>query len=84
MFSYFALPYDLYSDNGLEFINSVIVDTIDIQPGECKIVIGKPRSLWVQRCVEKVNHSVEMVIIAKQHEVTSDDWSTCLPEIQSA
>ena len=60
-FSYFGLPYILHSDNGCEFVNSVIVDTINIWPGECKIVNGKPRSNWVQGCVEKGNHSLEMM-----------------------
>ena len=82
VFSYFALLYNLHSDNGREFVNSVIVDTIDIRPGECKIVNGKPRSPWVQGCVEKANHSVEMMITAKRHEVNSNDWSSWLPEIQ--
>ena len=73
VFSYFCLPYILHSDNGRERVNSVIVDTIDIWPGECKIVNGKPRSPWVQGCVEKGNHSVEMMITAKRHEVNSND-----------
>ena len=73
VFSYFGLPYILHSDNGREFVNSVTVDTIDIWPGECKIVNGKPRSPWVQGCVEKGNHSVEMMITAKRHEVNSND-----------
>ena len=67
VFSYFSLPYILHSDNGREFVNSVIVDNIGIWPGECKIVNGKPRSSWVQDCLEKGNHSVEMMITAKQH-----------------
>ena len=73
VFSYFGLSYILHSDNGREFVNSVTVDTIDIWPGECKIVNGKPRSPWVQGCVEKGNHSVEMMITAKRHEVNSND-----------
>ena len=82
VFSYFGLPYILHSDNGREFVNSVIVDTIDIWPGECKIVTGKPRGLWVQGCVEKGNHSVEMMITAKRHDCNLNDWATWLPEIQ--
>ena len=73
VFSYFGLPYILHSDNGRERVNSVIVDTIDIWPGECKIVNGKPRSPWVEGCVEKRNHSVEMMIKANQHEDNSND-----------
>ena len=53
VFSYFGLPYILHSDNGREFVNSVIVDTINIWPGECKIVNGKPRSFWIKLCWKK-------------------------------
>ena len=81
VFSYFGVPYILHSDNGPVFVNSVIVDTIDIWPGECEIVNGKPRSPWGQGCVEKGNHSAEMMITAKRHEVNSNDWSSELPEI---
>ena len=74
LFSYFGYPYILHSDNGLTLVNSVIVDTIDIWPGECKIVNGKPRSPWIQGCAEKGNHSFEIMITAKQYEVNSNDW----------
>ena len=48
-------------------VDSVIVDTIDIWPGECKTVNGKPRSPWVLGSVEQGN---------------SNKWTTWLPEIQ--
>ena len=66
VFSYFGLPHILHSDNGREFINSVIVDTIDIWSSECKLVNGKPRSPRMQGCAEKGNHSFEMVMRSKQ------------------
>ena len=78
VFSYFSLSYILHSDNGREFVNSVIGGNIDIWPGECKIVNRKPGSPWVQGCVEKGNHSVDMIIPAKQHERNSNNWATCL------
>ena len=81
VFSYFGLPYILHSDNGRVHVNSVIVDTVDIWPGECKIVNEKPRSAWVEGCVEKRNHSVEMMIKANQDEDNSNDWSSWLREV---
>ena len=39
----FGLPYIL-RDNGKEFVNNLIVETIEAWPGECKLVNGKARS----------------------------------------
>ena len=82
VFCVFGLPYILHSDNGREFVNNLIVDTIETWPGECKLVNGKARSPWVQGCIEKGNHCVEMTITAKRHEKNSNNWVSWLPEIQ--
>ena len=42
-------------------VDSVIVDTIDIWPGECKTVNGKPRSPWVLGSVEKGNSNMRVI-----------------------
>ena len=33
VFSVFGLPYNLHSDNGREFVNNLIADTIEAWPG---------------------------------------------------
>ena len=81
VFSAFGLPYILHSDNGREFVNNLIVDTVEAWPGECKLVNGKARSLWVQGCVEKGSHCVEMMITAKRYEKSSNSWVSWLPKI---
>ena len=37
VFSVFGLPDILHSDNEREFVNNLIVDTIEEWPGECKL-----------------------------------------------
>ena len=82
VFSYFGLPYMLHSDRGKEFVNEIIKVTVEQWPGECKLVNGKARSPWVQGCVEKGNHCVEVMIAAKREEAQSNEWVSWLPGIQ--
>ena len=82
VFGVFGLPYILHSDNGIEFVNNLIVDTIKAWPGEFKLFNGKARSRWVQGCVEKRNHCFEMITTEKRNEKSSNDWVSWLPEIQ--
>ena len=77
VFAYFGLPYILHSDRGREFVNEIIVKTVNMWPGGCKLVNN-----WVQGCVEKGNHCVEMMIAAKREETGTNEWVSWLPDIQ--
>ena len=82
VFAYFGLPYLLQSDNGREFVNSIIEELVERWPGSCKIIHGKPRSPWVQGLVERTNACVETMIAAKRNDTGTNEWSTWLPDIQ--
>ena len=82
VFSYFGLPFILHSDRGKEFVANVIKEVVNLWPGECKLVNGKPRSPWVQGLVERTNACVEDMISAKQVDLKSNEWVSWLPEIQ--
>ena len=82
VFSYFGLPYILHTDNGTEFRNEVIAHTIEIWPGEAKVIHGAPRHSQSQGLVEQGNYSVELMIAAKRQDMKSNLWASWLPEIQ--
>ena len=82
VFAYFGLPLILHSDNGKEFVNSLITELVNHWPGECKIIHGSPRKPWVQGCVERYNACVGNMIMRKKSESKCSRWVEWLPEIQ--
>jgi IS30 family transposase len=59
----FGAPKILQSDNGREFVNSVINQLISRWPS-CKIVNGRPRHPQSQGSVERSNQDVENMLRA--------------------
>ena len=51
-------PCILHSDNGIEFVNTVITEISTLWP-ELKIPHGKPRHSQIQGSVEQANHDTE-------------------------
>lgn len=58
IYTTFGAPAILHSDNGREFVNSVI-NELDIMWGDVKIVHGKPRHSQSQGSVERANRDLE-------------------------
>lgn len=85
VFPYIGLPKILQSDNGREFVNVVVKETLKAWPGEVTIINGRPRHSQSQGLVEKGNHLVEMQLQAMKSEWKgsgSIPWTEWLPRIQ--
>ena len=82
VFSFFGLPSILHSDNGKEFVNSVIQATLVIWPGVCSIVNGGVRHSQSQGLVEQGNATIERIISAKACQTGQCTWHHWLPQIQ--
>ena len=68
VFSYLGLPKILQSDNGREFVNEIVKETLTLWPGQVVIINGHPCPSQSQGLVEKGNHCVEMQIQAMKQE----------------
>lgn len=84
VFSYIGLPRILQSDNGREFVNSLVAQLVKDWPEEVTIVNGRPRHPQSQGAVEKANGTVEALLAVRIHEFSGDDapWTSWLPFIQ--
>ena len=82
VFSYFGLPKIIHSDNGSEFLNSVIAALVVLWPEKEKSINGGPGHSQSQRLVEQGNNSIENYINAREQEELNCCWSSWLPEIQ--
>jgi IS30 family transposase len=61
IFLTFGAPCILHSDNGREFVSSVIAELTTLWP-ELKIVHGKPRHSQSQGSVEQANQDIENML----------------------
>lgn len=81
MYTTFGAPAILHSDNGREFVNSVINELHNIW-GDVKIVYGKPRHSQSQGSVERANRDVKDMLATWMAEIKSQDWPSGLKIIQ--
>ncbi|XP_043471751.1 KRAB-A domain-containing protein 2-like [Leptopilina heterotoma] len=81
IYTLFGAPAILHSDNGREFVNSVITELHKMW-SEVKIVHGKPRHSQSQGSVERANRDIEEILSAWMEENHSKDWPNALDIVQ--
>ncbi|XP_008181050.1 KRAB-A domain-containing protein 2-like [Acyrthosiphon pisum] len=81
IFTTFGAPSILHSDNGREFVNTIISDLCNMWP-ELKIVQGKPRHSQSQGSVERANQDIENMIATWLQDNNTRRWSEGLKFIQ--
>ncbi|XP_060845447.1 KRAB-A domain-containing protein 2-like [Rhopalosiphum padi] len=81
IFLTFGAPKILQSDNGREFVNSIIKELKDLWP-QCTIVHGRPRHPQSQGSVERSNQDIENMIRAWMKDNQSKKWSVGLQFVQ--
>lgn len=81
IFCLFGAPSTLQSDNGREFVNSIITEVETMWKG-LKIVHGKPRHSQSQGSVERANQDVERMLYAWMEENGTSKWTEGLRFVQ--
>lgn len=74
IFLTFGAPKILQSDNGREFVNSIINEIKELWP-ECIIVHGRPRHPQSQGSIERSNQDVENMLRAWMKDNKTKKWS---------
>jgi transposase InsO family protein len=86
VFAYFGPPKILQSDNGREFVNTIVHKLVEDWPGEVTIVNGRARHPQSQGLVERGNAKVEEILACRFHAASTEPgpapWTLWLPEIQ--
>jgi transposase InsO family protein len=78
IFTQFGAPTILQSDNGKEFVASIIKEIVALWPST-KIINGRPRHPQSQGLIEKGNDVLEVKLSSWLEENRRNDWSTGLP-----
>ncbi|XP_072384043.1 KRAB-A domain-containing protein 2-like [Diabrotica undecimpunctata] len=74
LFLEFGAPCILQSDNGREFVNSIIRELVSKWPS-CKIINGRPRHPQSQGSVERSNQDVENMLRSWLTDNNTTNWS---------
>ncbi|XP_060859960.1 KRAB-A domain-containing protein 2-like [Metopolophium dirhodum] len=81
IFTTFGAPSILHSNNGREFVSTIMSDLCNMWPG-LKIVHGKQRHSQSQGSVERVNQDIENMIATWLQDNNTRRWSEGLKFIQ--
>lgn len=81
IYTTFGAPLILHSDDGREFVNSVLAELHTMWP-EFKIVHRKPRHSQSQGSVERANIDIEEKLSAWMDENKTKDWPVGIKFIQ--
>lgn len=81
IFLIFGAPCILHSDNGREFVNSVLNELLSFWP-ECKLVHGKPRHSQSQGSVERANQDIEKMLASWMQDNDTTNWSNGIRFVQ--
>jgi len=81
IFLTFGAPKILQSDNGREFVNSIINEIKELWP-ECIIVHGRSRHPQSQGSIERSNQDVENMLRAWMKDNKTKKWSIGLKFVQ--
>ncbi|XP_071053562.1 KRAB-A domain-containing protein 2-like [Onthophagus taurus] len=81
IFLTFGAPCILHSDNGREFVNSVLKELASYW-SELKLVNGKPRHSQSQGSVERAKKDVENMLASWMHDNKRTNWSKGLRYVQ--
>ena len=79
IFPYFGVPKIFQSDNGKEFVNTVIEKLLHTWSPDIQIIQGRPRHPQSQGVIERAHRTLEQKL-ATQFESTRQ-WSKLLPRI---
>ena len=83
VFPYFGVPRILQSDNGREFINSVIEQLLRTWGNKTQMISGRPRHPQSQGAVERAHSTLQRKLQAEIYRVGTKkpEWSKFLPYI---
>ena len=81
IYTTFGAPVILHSDNGREFVNSIITELHSMW-SDVKIVHGKPRHSQSQGSIERANRDVEDMLATWMAQNNTKDWPNGLKFIQ--